>query len=440
MTSLAWPLLVELLLGIGVGVVGTVLAAKLSDASGAAFALANHVAAMLFLLFRIVGAGISVVVSQNLGGGRRDRADAVALATLGASGWIGGAGALLAAAGAAPLLRLMNAPADVLPLALPFLVALAPALLLDAYNASMSSVLRAHLRTRETLAVIVVMHCVHLALLLPAVKTFGLVGYALALAVSRMLGFALHLVLWRSRLGLKPRGPDWLRLPREELGAVLHIGLPAAAENMGWRAAFMVSLAVVGQFGAQALATHAYVMQVIHVILLFGLATGLAVEIVIGHQIGAGHLHDAHKLVRRALARGIVVSFVLALAAALGGRALLGIFTQDERILALGVTLLWLTVLLEPGRTFNLVVINALRATGDARYPVVAGAASMLLVLAGGSWLLGAYLGWGLPGVWIAYAADEWIRGLLMWRRWARHDWVPYARATHRRMRASALP
>lgn len=435
LAGLIWPLYAELLLGIGVGLVGTMLAARTSDAAGAAFALANHVAAMLFLLFRVIGAGISVVVTQYLGGGRRDRADRVALATLGASGWIGGAGALLAAAGAAPLLKLMNAPADVLPLAQPFLMALAPALLLDAYNASMSSVLRAHLRARETLAVIVVMHCVHLALVLPAMRGFGLVGYAGALAASRVVGFTLHRVLWRSRLQLRPRTADWFRLPREELAAVLHIGLPAAAENMGWRAAFMVSVAVVGQLGAQALATHAYVSQIMHVILLFGLATGLAVEIVVGHQVGAGHLHDAHKVVRRALAHGLVASFAAALVGALAGRALLGLFTHDERILALGSTLLWLTVLLEPGRTFNLVVINALRATGDARYPVAAGAASLALVLAGGSWLFGLQLGWGLPGVWLAYAADEWIRGLLMWRRWAHHGWVPYARATHRRMR-----
>jgi Na+-driven multidrug efflux pump len=44
-------------------------------------------------------------------------------------------------------------------------------------------------------------------------------------------------------------------------------------------------------------------------------------------------------------------------------------------------------------------------------------------------------LGLGLVGVWIAYAADEWLRGLLMWRRWARHGWVPFARAAHRRQR-----
>jgi Na+-driven multidrug efflux pump len=41
----------------------------------------------------------------------------------------------------------------------------------------------------------------------------------------------------------------------------------------------------------------------------------------------------------------------------------------------------------------------------------------------------------GLVGVWIAYAADEWIRGLLMWRRWLRLGWVPHAKATYARLR-----
>ncbi|MFY8082284.1 MAG: hypothetical protein ACOVN7_00955 [Rubrivivax sp.] len=84
---------------------------------------------------------------------------------------------------------------------------------------------------------------------------------------------------------------------------------------------------------------------------------------------------------------------------------------------------------------FNLVLVNALRAAGDAPYPVRAGAASMAGVLAGGSWLLGEVLGLGLAGVWIACATDEWLRGLLMWRRWTRHGWVPHARAAHRRQR-----
>jgi Na+-driven multidrug efflux pump len=128
----------------------------------------------------------------------------------------------------------------------------------------------------------------------------------------------------------------------------------------------------------------------------------------------------------------------VAAAAALAGPWLLQLFTQDAQIIAAGTQLLWWTVLLEPGRTFNLVVINALRAAGDARYPVVVGAGSMLVVLALGSWVLGVHLGLGLVGVWIAYAADEWLRGLLMWRRWQRLDWVSHARASRRRLGAHA--
>ena len=59
---LAVPLFAEMALAIGMGLVGTVLAARLGDAQGAAFALCNQVLAMLFVFFRIIGAGVGVVV------------------------------------------------------------------------------------------------------------------------------------------------------------------------------------------------------------------------------------------------------------------------------------------------------------------------------------------------------------------------------------------
>ena len=432
--SLAWPLFVELLLGIAVGIVGTALAARLSDAAGAGFAMANQVVATLFIFFRIIGAGIGVVVTQSLGAGRRDQADALARAALGASSWLGAVCATAALAGGAALLRWLNTPAEVLPLALPLLQALAPALLLDAWNASMASVMRAHLRGRDALLVIVLVHLTHLALAWPWMARFGLVGFAWAMVASRVLGVLLHLWLWRLRLSLVPQWRDAWRLPRAELAAMLYIGLPGAAENIAYRLSHTASIAVVALFGAQALATQAYASQVTYVGIVFGLATGFAVEILVGHMVGAGHLREARALVHRALRRGLVISVVVSATAALAGPRLMALFTADAQIITLGATLLWCTVLIEPGRTFNLVVVNALRAAGDARYPVMAGAASFVIVLAGGSWFLGQVLGLGLVGVWLAYAADEWIRGLLMWRRWARLGWLPHARAARRRV------
>jgi putative MATE family efflux protein len=436
LSALAGPMFAEMLLGISVGLVGTALAARQGDAAGGAFGLANQLAAMLFVLFRVIGAGISVVVSQALGGGHREAADRTARASIGASSWLGGGCALLAAAAAWPLLRLMNAPVDVLPLAAPFLQLLAPTVLLDAWLTTLASVLRSHLRSRDTLQVILLMQALHLALAWPAMTVlgWGLPGYAGALLVARTVGIALMLQLWRRQLGIRLLPAHWWRLDRPTLAPVLHIGLPGAAENIAWRLAFMASIAVVGTLGTAALATHAYVMQVIHLMLPFSMAIGLSAEIVVSHLVGAGQLHAANRLVRRSMARGLAIMAVVTLCVALAGPWLMRQFTQDAAIITLGSRILWLTIALETGRCFNLVLVNTLRAAGDARYPVLAGAVSFAGVLGLGSWWLGVGLGWGLLGVFIAYAADEWLRGLLMWRRWVSLRWVPFARRAHRRL------
>jgi MATE family, multidrug efflux pump len=438
---IAWPLYGELLLGISVGLVGLALAARASTAASGAFALANNLQATFFLLLRIVSLGVSVAITQELGAGNRRMADATARAALGASSWVGLATTVVVALAAAPLLRLMSAPPDVLPLAVPYLRVLALAIGLDALNACMAAVMRAHLRPRDVLATILSMHGLHLALCVPLMggagplPALGLAGYAIAMLASRAFGIGLQLYLWRARLGLVPTSRDWWQVHRGRLAPVLHIGLPGAGEGLAYRLCLMFTLAVVARMGTGALATHAYTTQLMLFTVLPGLAIGLATEILVGRAIGAGELRLANRIAGRSLACGLGLALGVALVNALTARWTLQLFTHDASIIHTAQLLLWITVLLEPGRTFNLVVINALRATGDARFPVAAGLASMVLVMAGGAWLLGARLGLGLAGVWIAYAADEWLRGLIMAARWQRRRWLPFARASRRRVR-----
>jgi putative MATE family efflux protein len=428
----------ELVLGYGVGLLGLWLASQESDTASAAFALSTNVLGAFFLLFRIISLGVSVVITQELGAGHVAGAHLTARASLGASSWLGIGAALVVMLGAAPLLELVRAPAAVAAVGTPYLQMLALALLLDAWNASMSAVVRAHLHARDAMLNILAMHALHLLLALPIMHGlgFGLPGFALAMAISRAFGIAVHLWLWRRRLGLVPELADWWRVRRAQLRPVLHIGLPGAAEMVAYRLAMLASLAVVGGLGTTALATHSYAWQLMNLIVLFTAAIGFAGEILVGHLVGAGRLHEASRMVRRSLAVGLGVSLLIATTTAATAPWTLRLFTQDPEIIKAATTLLWLTVLLEPGRTCNIVVVNALRAAGDARFPVLVGALSMLLVMAGGSWLLGVHFGLGLVGVWIAYAADEWLRGLMMAVRWWRHGWVPRARSTRRRVLA----
>ena len=441
--ALTWPMLAELLLGFGVGLLGLWLAARQSDTSAAAFALANQWQVAFFLLFRIISMGVSVVITQNLGAGNRVGARQTALAALGASTWLGLGTGLVVLVSAGPLLALLNAPPAVLDIARPYLQMLAAALALDAFNASMAAVVRAHLHSREAMLNVLAMHSVHLLLCLPLMQGFGpippmgLVGFALAMAVSRAFGLAVHLLLWRWKLDLLPSARDWWVLRGRALAPVLHIGLPGAAENIAYRLSMLVSVTVVAGLGTAQLATYSYAMQLMNLIVQFTMALGFAGEILVGHQVGAGQLHQAMRTVRKTLWWGLGLSGAIAVLTAATATWVLRLFTQDAAIIAGATTLLWITVLLEPGRTCNVVIINALRASGDARFPVAAGAASMLFVMAGGSWLLGVHFGLGLVGVWIAYAADEWLRGLTMAARWFGLGWLPAARAARRRVAAA---
>ena len=439
LNSVAVPIVGEFLLGMTVAMGGLWLASHTSDAAAGSFGLSIQVSEALYVLFRVIAIGVGVVTTQALGGRQPEVARRTALVGLGASTWAG----LLAAAcvlfGNDLILDVLNAPDEILPIASPYLQLLAPALVLEAYNLTMAAILRAHLHARESLLLMVAMHGTHLLLAIPLMlgvgswDGLGLPGYAAALLVSRALGLVLHLWLWRRLMSLGPQAHDWWRLPMDALLPVLRIGTPGAAFEMVYRIAFLVSLATAAKLGVAALATHSYTLQLLKYVLIVSMSIGWAIEIMVGRLVGSGDLRAAHALVRKGVRNGLFASGSLALIAALAAPWLMRGFTRDPAIIHAAQTLLWIAVALETGRVFNLIINGALRATGDAIYPVAASAASLILVLGVGSYFIGRKF--GLPGIFVIYAADEWIRGLLLMARWFWLGWIPYARDTQRRVR-----
>jgi putative MATE family efflux protein len=442
-TPIAGPILGEFLVGISVTMVVLWMASQISDAAAGAFGLSQQVLESLFVLFRVLALGVGVTITQALGGRRSQAARRTALVGLGGCTWAGIVAALWLLLAGDWTLAWLNAPPAVAAIAAPYLPLLAAAALLEAHNLVMASILRAHLHARDTLVVMLVMHATHLALALPlmhGVSTWdglGLAGNALALTLSRAVGLAMHLRLWRVRMGLQPTRDDWWRCPARALAPVLRVGVPGASLDIAYRVAFLMSLSAAAKLGVAALATQAYVLQTMRYVLLISLAIGWACEIVVGHLVGSGRFRMAHLLVRKGLRNGIAASGVLALAAALGAPWLMRVFTRDPAVIDAAQTLLWIAVVLETGRVANLVVLGALRSTGDVIFPVTAAIASIVLVLGVGSVLLGQR--YGLVGIWIAYAADEWIRGALMFWRWEGHGWVTHARGVVQRIRAPGV-
>jgi putative MATE family efflux protein len=440
-TPIAGPILGEFLIGISVAMAALWMASQISDAAAGAFGMSQQVLESLFGLYRVLAIGVGVTITQALGGRKAEAARRSALVGLGACTWLGVAAALWLLLFSDWTLAVLNAPPSVAVLAGDYLPLLAVAAWLEAYNLVMASILRAHLHARDTLFVMLVMHATHLALTFPLMLGLGIAGFdglglpgnALALTLSRAIGLALHLWLWRRRMKLVPTEQDWWRCPARALMPVLRIGVPGASLDIAYRIAFMMSLSAAAKLGVAALATQAYVLQTLRYVLLISLAIGWACEIMVGHLVGSGKFRMAHELVRKGLRNGMLASGAMALVAAISAPWLMQIFTNDPVVIQAAQTLLWISLVLETGRVGNMVVLGALRSTGDVIVPVSLAIVSIVLVLGFGSLVLGQH--YGLVGIWIAYAADEWIRSGLMRWRWETHGWVSHARAIQQRLR-----
>ncbi|GHD60538.1 MATE family efflux transporter [Jeongeupia chitinilytica] len=439
--QLAWPLFLEQLLHMLVGMVGIFMVSHLGDNAVAGLSAANQIVTLCIMVFGFVAIGGSVVLTHHLGAGDRQGTRDVAVAAMAVNTWLGLALGVTVALLADPLLRAMQLSAALRAYAQPFLVIVGASLALEAVNLSVSAVLRAHGHTRVAMWVSLAQNAVNAAggavLLfgLLGVPVMGVEGVAYAAVLSRVVALLALFVLLERALGWLPRWHEFFNVPAGILQRILHIGLPAAGEKVSWYLAFVTITALSARLGDATLATQTYAMQLVHIVVLTSVAIGLATEILIGQLVGAGEFDAAYRQVLQSLKLGWLFAGGMALVVALAAPWLLGLFTTDATIIATGAVLMRIGIVLEPGRVANLVAINALRATGDVRYPVIVGVLSMWIVLVGGAWLLGTVLGLGLVGVWLAMLCDEWLRGMLMYRRWQQRGWLQRATAIHRRLR-----
>lgn len=438
--AITWPIFIENALMVAMGLFGLWMASRVSDGAVATYGLANQVVGAMQIIFRVASIGTSVVVTQYQGAGDPAGARAVARSGLAASVWVGLATLLLVGLGATAILSVLNLPPPLWPVGEPYLQVLALALAGDAVAMTMIAILRAGTFTREAMQAVLLMNLVQVALSFPLMfglggwEGLGLAGLGWAMVVSRMFALVLLWRMWGASLGVWLRGRDWLLAARAPLRSILHIGLPGAGEKVAYRVAFIMTVAMVAGMGQAELATHAYVWQSVALVTLFSNSVSFGTEIVVGHRVGAGELRRTRRVIWQAMAWAMVVTVVCTLASFALTPLLIARATQDPQVLALVAAVMVVELVLEPGRTFNLIITSGLRAAGDVRFPVKVSAVVVFVCGAGLAWLLGVHLGMGLVGVWIGYTADEWGRGLAMAARWYWLGWVPHARATRRRI------
>jgi Na+-driven multidrug efflux pump len=251
----------------------------------------------------------------------------------------------------------------------------------------------------------------------------GVEGAAIATAASRAVSMlllgAIHFKVHIPRFPLSYFRP----LPWQELKNLLHIGIPAMSENISYSLSQVVITYFINQISNEALAARTYCFNVIMFVFLFCLSITQGGDILVGHLVGQRRHQAAYVLGNYFYRWSMIITLTGSAILAFSGHTILSAVTDNQEIIAMGVCVFVVDLFLEIGRTSNIFAGSTLRATGDIVYPFVVGVIFQWSIAVGLSYFIGISLGYGLVGMWIGFALDENIRGVILVRRWRSGKW-----------------
>jgi len=429
---LLFPLVIEQVLAMLVGMVDTVMVASVGEAAVSGVALVDMVNYLVITVMAALTTGGSVVLSQYLGSGRPDRASFSAgqLMTFSAIFSTGIMGlCLLFRNGILHLFFGAVEPA-VMEAAITYFVVTACSFpFLGIYN-SAAAQFRAMGRTNVTMYVSLLMNVINIVGDFIGVHMLraGVLGVAVPTLISRAAAAIVMSVLaFRPGNQVRLVWRNILTWEKQTVTRILRLAVPGGVENGLFALGKVLVTSVVSNFGTVQIAANGVANSIDQIAIIVVNAVNLAMITVVGQCEGALEheqaRHYTHKLMR--------ISYIST--AALGGAVclllpvLLRLYKLETETLHLAALLIVmhnvLAILLHP-TSFNLA--NSLRAAGDVRFTMYAGIGSMLVFRLGSAVLFGIVLDLGVLGVWIAMGMDWLARSVAFTIRYHGNRWTQF--------------
>ncbi|MGO4347319.1 MATE family efflux transporter [Paenibacillus sp. MCAF9] len=421
---LAWPIFIELFLQFLLGAADTLMVSRISDDAVAVVGFSNQLFQALTTLFITVASGAGILIAQKIGSKNGEDARTIAIMAVKVSAIIGLllSGLLILIPG--EIAAVLQLPENLIPLAKTYISIVGGGMVLIALMSALSTSIRNTGNTKGPMYTAIGMNVVHVffnyAFIFGAFgfPKWGLMGVAISTVLCRLLATIVLFIMFLSSFERTIALRDFNVFNRKLFGEILRIGWPLGVNMSCWVFTQLLIFTFLAILGSNELAARTYMNTLESFCFMLGYSIALAVQIQIAHLFGAGKVKEAYHIAFRAMWIGLAVVTVNAFLIYLFGKQLLGMFTENKEIVALGVSLLGMNLLLQPGKMINMALGNSLNAVGDTRFTMWTSVFSMWLIATGLAYFVGIQLGWGLIGIYACMILDEYIRGILSLIRW----------------------
>ncbi|OMF32621.1 MATE family efflux transporter [Paenibacillus sp. FSL H8-0548] len=421
---LAWPIFIELFLQFLLGAADTLMVSRISDDAVAVVGFSNQLFQALTTLFITVASGAGILIAQKIGSRNNEDARTIAIMAVNVSGIIGLGLSVLLFLIPGEIASMLQLPEQLIPMAKTYISIVGGGMVLIALMSALSTAIRNTGNTKGPMYTAIGMNVVHVffnyAFIFGAFgfPKWGLMGVAISTVLCRLLATIVLFIMFLSSFERTISLRDLNVFNRKLFGDIVRIGWPLGVNMSCWVFTQLLIFTFLAMLGSNELAARTYMNTLESFCFMLGYSIALAVQIQIAHLFGAGRLREAYGLAFRAMWIGLAIVTVNAFIIFMFGKQLLGIFTDNKEIITLGVSLLGMNLLLQPGKMVNMALGNSLNAVGDTRFTMWTSVFSMWLVATGLAYFVGIELGWGLIGIYACMILDEYIRGTLSLIRW----------------------
>lgn len=421
--KLSGPIFIELFLQMLVGNVDQFMVGKYSDIGVAAIGNANQVLNIVIIVFSVISVSATIRISLFKGYNDEERAQELYTLSLFVNLILSIVVSIFLVVFSQDIFVYMNVPKDVLPQASLYLSIIGGFIIFHGIHLTFTAILRSNAMMKESMIVSLVLNIVNIggnALLIPHM---GLTGAAISSVLARLIGVIILAIIFKRKVDGKISIKYLSPFPFEQLRKLLSIGIPSGGESLSYTVSQLAIQTMSNGFGKAVIVTKTYSSMIAMVSYLYTNALSQASQIIVGYLLGAGDEKNVKLQVKRTLIFSILVSLTVSTIIYIFSRQIFSFFTDNEFIIELGSTIMFLDIFVELGRAVNMVMVRDLQAVGDITFPITIGIICMWLIATLGGYILGVVCEMGLAGFWIAMACDECLRALLFILRWRSGKW-----------------
>lgn len=415
LVALMWPLLLEQLLAITVGLADSMMVATVGDAAISAVSLVDSISTLMIYIFTAMATGGAAVAGQYIGLKQKDDACRAGQQLIALLGVVSVTLVALLYLFRTQILTLVfgHIEPDVMAATNTYylyVMASIPGIAL--YNGG-AALFRTMGRSDVSLKVSLLMNSINVAG--NAILIFGfkmdVAGVAIPTLISRTVAAAVILGMLKNReLLLHLADVRSFRVDMRLMRNIFYIGVPSGVENGMFQLGKLALFSLVSTFGTASIVANAIGNTIGNFNCFAGQAINLGLAAVVSQCVGAGEYDQARMYLKKIMK----ATYALMTGVNLVIFALLPLIMRAYNVTAEAKELA-VAVLLIHGGAAALIWTPAfmftafLRAVGDARFTMLASMLSMWLVRVLMAYVLGKLLGYGVIGVWVAHANLDWL-------------------------------